>query len=125
SPEQFRDTKHVGPATDRYALAVIAFELLTGVLPYDGRSLPELLHQHMEAEIPPMRIPVRRLRSRATVQGIAIDQTAFHAAPHLDAFMRKAMSKSPKQRFSSGREMADAFETAARADGVWEEPREV
>src|SRR5690606_33919326 len=75
--------------------------------------------------IPPMRIPVRRLRSRATVQGIAIDQTAFHAAPHLDAFMRKAMSKSPKQRFSSGREMADAFETAARADGVWEEPREV
>jgi len=48
SPEQFRDTKHVGPATDRYALACIGFELLSGRLPFDGRNLPTLLRQHME-----------------------------------------------------------------------------
>ena len=125
SPEQFRDTKHVGPATDRYALAVIAFELLTGVLPYDGRSLPELLHQHMEAEIPALRIPVRSVRQRATVRGVAVDEATYHNAPSLDQFMRKAMAKSPKDRFSSGKEMADAFYRSAVADDVWEEPNQV
>src|SRR5690606_14061022 len=37
SPEQFRDSKHVGPATDRYALAVMVFELLSGHRPFEGR----------------------------------------------------------------------------------------
>jgi serine/threonine protein kinase len=121
SPEQFRDTKHVGPATDRYALAVIAFELLSGKLPYDGRSLPELLHQHMEAEIPPLRIPGRK-RARNTVMeaGAEVLDT-----PQLDQFMRRAMAKNPAQRFGSGREMAAAFKTAAQADGVWEEPASI
>jgi serine/threonine protein kinase len=122
SPEQFRDTKHVGPATDRYALAVIAFELLTGQLPYDGRSLPELLHQHMEAEIPSLRIPVRATRKRATVQGAVAESNVYHHAPALNDFMRKAMSKSPADRFSSGMEMASAFAASAQRDGVWELP---
>ena len=122
SPEQFRDTKHVGPATDRYALAVIAFELLTGVLPYDGRSLPDLLHQHMEAEIPRLRIPVRAARQRLTLQGAAAAEVSYHHSSALDAFMRKAMAKAPRDRFSSGFEMAEAFARAAQADGVWEQP---
>jgi hypothetical protein len=42
--------------------------------------------------------------------------------PHLDRFMRKAMAKLPRDRFSSGREMAEAFKTAASADGIWSEP---
>jgi serine/threonine-protein kinase len=120
SPEQFRDTKHVGPATDRYALAVIAFELLSGRLPYDGRSLPELLHQHMEAEIPPLAIS-RMGKSRATVMDSAAVETKV-ASPQLDIFMRRAMAKVPAARFGSGREMAAAFKTAATADGLWQEP---
>ncbi|MBX7079723.1 MAG: protein kinase [Nannocystaceae bacterium] len=124
SPEQFRDTKHVGPATDRYALAVIAFELLSGRLPYDGRSLPELLHQHMEAEIPPLSIAVRG-RNRATVMDNAVLAESRHASPHLDAFMRRAMAKLPASRFGSGREMGAAFRTAAEADGLWYEPTSV
>jgi serine/threonine-protein kinase len=118
SPEQFRDTKHVGPATDRYALAVIAFELLSGRLPYDGRSLPELLHQHMEAEIPPLSVAARS-KARATM----VDQSAARvASPTLDQFMRRAMAKSPANRFGSGREMAAAFRAAAETDGLWYEP---
>jgi serine/threonine protein kinase len=126
SPEQFRDTKYVGPATDRYALAVIAFELLTGVLPYDGRSLPELLHQHMEAEIP--RLCVRTVPShrRATQSGDDVKETRpQHPTPALDAFMRRAMAKSPGDRFSSGREMADAFAVAAKQDGLWKPPEQL
>ncbi len=124
SPEQFRDTKHVGPATDRYALAVIGFELLTGDLPYDGRSLPELLHQHMEAEIPRLRVPAdggqgTRGRTRAEQ---AMANRPMADVPHLDAFMRKAMAKNPAERYGSGREMAGAFTAAAQADGIWFPP---
>jgi serine/threonine protein kinase len=118
SPEQFRDTKHVGPATDRYALAVIAFELLSGRLPYDGRSLPELLHQHMESEIPPLAIVAHGGSARATVMESAALQTKV-ASPQLDVFMRRAMAKAPAARYGSGREMAAAFRTAAEADGLW------
>ena len=125
SPEQFRDTKHVGPATDRYALAVIGFELLTGDLPYDGRSLPELLHQHMEAEIPKLAIPlnsgpVARGKTHNISDQAQGDQ--FRPVPRLDEFMRRAMAKTPADRYGSGREMAAAFKSSAEADTLWSEP---
>ncbi len=117
SPEQFKDTKHVGPATDRYALAVICFELLTQELPYDGSTLPELLHQHMESSVPSLRI---------RPPGAAIDDyTTLIPVPTLDTFMQRAMAKSPANRFGSGQEMADAFRDAAQADGLWHPPSEV
>lgn len=112
SPEQFKDTKNVGPATDRYALAVIGFELLSQELPYDGSTLPELLHQHMEASVPALRIRgtdssgVERLRP----------------VPTIDAFMRVAMAKAPVDRYGSGAEMAEAFRLAATTDGLWDPP---
>lgn len=117
SPEQFKDTKHVGPATDRYALAVICFELLTQELPYDGSTLPELLHQHMESSVPSLRI---------RPPGVPIDDyTTLIPVPMLDTFMQRAMAKSPANRFGSGQEMADAFRDAAQADGLWHPPSEV
>ena len=122
SPEQFRDTKHVGPATDRYALAVIAFELLSGRLPYDGRSLPDLLHQHMEAKVPDLVVPIRVPRRGATVEGATEPAAGNHKCTALNVFMRRAMAKAPGERFSSGVEMADAFAAAAQSDGVWSPP---
>lgn len=122
SPEQFRDTKHVGPATDRYALAVIAFELLSGQLPYDGRTLPELLQQHMEADIPALQVPQGSPRRGSTLESDKGMSRGFHSSASLDAFMRRAMAKNPAERFSSGAEMADAFRVAAQRDGIWEPP---
>ncbi len=120
SPEQFRDAKHVGPATDRYALAVIAYELLTGRLPFDGRSLPELLRQHVEGTVPPLRlIPRKPVEPRAPTMH---DSERPVPTPALDAFMRKAMAKTPQARFSSAAEMASAFIVAAQSDGVWYQP---
>lgn len=110
SPEQFKDTKHVGPPTDRYALAVICFELLTNTLPYDGSTLPELLHQHMDSDIPPLAVPDPAAPERCI------------PVPHLDRFMARAMDKTPTRRFGSGKEMAEAFRQAAQSDGLWREP---
>ncbi|MCA9692053.1 MAG: FHA domain-containing serine/threonine-protein kinase [Nannocystaceae bacterium] len=115
SPEQFRDTKHVGPATDRYALAVIAFELLAGRRPFEGRTIPELLRQHLESAIPTLRIP-RRLHAGVLHGGKV---RSFHETPRLDAFMARAMAKDPGDRYSGSTEMAQAFADAARADGMF------
>ncbi len=106
SPEQFRDSKHVGPATDRYALATVVFELLTGHLPYEGQSLPDLLRMHIEAPVP----------------GLGLANHGGPPTPKLDAFMQRALAKAPHARFDDARSMADAFAQAARADGLWREP---
>ncbi|MEZ4454375.1 MAG: FHA domain-containing serine/threonine-protein kinase [Nannocystaceae bacterium] len=115
SPEQFRDSKHVGPATDRYALAVMVFELLSGHRPYEGRSIPDLLRLHLEAPVPSLEIP-RRLCS-----GMLHDnpQAKVYPTPNLDGFMAKAMHKDPRLRYHSGVEMAAEFRQAAEADGLY------
>jgi serine/threonine-protein kinase len=129
SPEQFRDAKHVGPATDRYAVAVIVYELLSGRLPFNGRNLPELLRQHVESPVPPLGVP--RLdpqrgdhRSTTVVNGAESRAAAATTVrtPQLDAFMRVAMAKAPLERFRSSTEMAEAFRAAAIADGVFVPP---
>jgi serine/threonine-protein kinase len=119
SPEQFRDTKHVGPATDRYALAVICFELLCGRLPFDGRNLPELLRQHMESPVPPLNVPrITETAPRgATRPDVGEDEVV--PTPHLDHFMQRAMAKGAQDRFFSSAEMAMYFQQAAMADGLW------
>lgn len=121
SPEQFRDSKRVGPATDRYALAVIAYELMTGRLPFDGRSLPDLLRQHAEAPVPPLRVPTPQRVGEATLPDLGAT-VPVQAGLELDAFMARAMAKEPGRRFGSGAEMAVAFRQAAMTDGLWREP---
>lgn len=122
SPEQFRDTKHVGPATDRYALAVLCYELLCGRLPFAGRTLPELLQQHVNDAVPPLRVPLvgEPLEGAVTLNA---GEQRFCSVPHLDRFMQRAMAKQPRARYSSSAEQSAAFRAAAEADGVFVAPQ--
>src|SRR4030088_2508297 len=49
APEQVAGGK-VGPAADRYSLATIAYEILTGVIPFDGEGWMELLYAQVPRE---------------------------------------------------------------------------
>ena len=53
APEQARG-EQTGPASDRYALAVVAWELLTGSRPFERESTTAEAAAHVNAPVPPV-----------------------------------------------------------------------
>jgi serine/threonine-protein kinase len=93
APEQVTGSK-VGPAADRYALATIAYEMLTGVIPFDGEGLMELLYAHVHREPSP---PSARNHS---------------LGPRVDAVIMRGLAKDPAARWDSCTAMVDALSAA-------------
>src|SRR5258708_18132852 len=56
APEQVTGSQ-VGPAADRYSLAVMAYEMLTGALPFaDGGAMEVLYSQALKEPLPPIML---------------------------------------------------------------------
>lgn len=55
SPEQLMNAKDVDARSDIWALGVIFFELLTGMRPFEGSSMPEIVAHILRNERPTMR----------------------------------------------------------------------
>ncbi len=97
APEQWEG--HALPETDQYALAIMAYELLTGRPPFIGNNHQHLWRQHRYASP----------RSPRTINpGIPKD---------LDAVLFRALAKSPRQRYSSMVAFAEAFRHAVHNSG--------
>ncbi len=104
SPEQWRGEKVDGKA-DQYALAILAFELLTGKRPFADSSMQELLRMHL-AEEPPDILSFRE-----------------DLPSHVTDAIRRAMSKDPVDRFPSAMAFVDAVAgTPGVAPGVVTRP---
>ena len=97
SPEQ-RSAQEVTPATDQYAFGVMAFELLTGQLPFNG-SAGEMLRAHMLDPVPSMRA------LRADVPA------------HVEAIVQRMMAKAPADRWPSLKEAERAFRKLVPDEG--------
>ncbi len=87
APELFDGRPNVH--SDQYSLAIVYQEMLTGVLPYEGRTMAQLAAQHL------------------------------HSRPHLDSLpfadqetIARALSKNPAQRFPSCRAMINSLPQA-------------
>ena len=93
APEQVTGSK-VGPAADRYSLATIAYEMLTGVIPFDGEGLMELLYAQVHREPPP---PSSRIHT---------------LGPRVDAVMMRGLAKDPNARWESCTAFVRALEEA-------------
>lgn len=95
APEQARG-EAATPATDVYALGVVAFELLTGHRPYEAESQMAEALGHVQGEIP----SARRL-APALPRGV-------------DAALRRALAKDPGKRPESATELVEELRRAFR-----------
>lgn len=82
-------------ATDQYALAVMAFELLTGRPPFTG-SMEQLMYQHFQVP-PPAPSAFNPLLPAA-----------------VDKVILRALSKKPEERYATVTDFAAAFTEAAK-----------
>ena len=97
APEQAQGGRAV-PASDLYALAVVAWELLTGRRPFESESPTAEAAAHVNAPIPSV-----------------CDLTDLPC--ELDPVFRKALAKDPAQRYGSAAEFVAALR-AALADAA-------
>lgn len=84
APELFDGRPNIH--SDQYSLAIVYQEMLTGALPYEGRTTAQLAAQHLHSRPRLDRLP-------------ASDQPTI----------ARALSKDPQQRFPSCRDMIDSL----------------
>jgi DNA/RNA endonuclease YhcR with UshA esterase domain len=103
APEQVL-AQEVGPPTDLYALGVVIYELLAGVVPFDSPSTTTVMHQQVYHPLPPIRTKNPNLP--ATVEAV----------------LQRALTKAPAERYENGADLIDAISRGLRGEVV-EEPR--
>ena len=98
SPEQIRG-KPLDGRSDVYALAILAFELFTGQLPFTGKSAQETMIARLRGAPLPLRAVQPDLPAK------------------LEAVISKALAVNPADRYGSMAELSHAFE-ASTSTGV-------
>ncbi len=94
APEQWESNSV--PATDQYALAIMAFELLTGRPPFTG-GMTQMMYQHISVAPPSARL---------------LNQ---YLSPEIDEVLMVALAKKPGDRFHTIMAFANAFQQAVRS----------
>ncbi len=96
APEQVRNVSRVDHRADLYALGVMVYDMLTGSVPFTGKSMMDVLLKHVNEE----PVPPRALRPDLGLPR------------ELEAYCLKAMSKAPADRHQTAEEMLAALAEA-------------
>jgi eukaryotic-like serine/threonine-protein kinase len=91
SPEQLQSAREVDARTDIWSLGIILFELLTGRVPFNGASLPELAINIANEATPSIRSFQPELRQE------------------LDAIVQRCLRKDREERYRDIAELAAAL----------------
>ena len=92
SPEQIREPKDAGAQSDVYSTAVVLYEMLTGQLPFNSRSLPKLI----DAVYHGKKTPPREARAEIDVE--------------LEKIVLKGMQPRMAERYQTARDFYEALE---------------
>ncbi|MEA2269192.1 MAG: eukaryotic-like serine/threonine-protein kinase [Solirubrobacteraceae bacterium] len=104
APEQAAG-EQVGPQADLYALGVVAYQLLSGRLPYEAQSLTELALKQ-QREVPP-----------------PLDELSPEVPPQLAVAIDRALALDPRDRYADAEEFRKALTDGARGVGPTEVTR--
>jgi len=102
SPEQVAGELGVDGRSDLYALGVLGYVMLTGRVPFDGRSFGEISARHLTAAARPVRGERREVPA-----GLA-------------AAVERCLAKEPSARWRSGGELHAALLAGDAGPGLWE-----
>jgi serine/threonine-protein kinase len=102
SPEQARGDPDAGPSSDLYSLGAVAYFLLTGRPPFQGRGGLDVLNAHRTAAVVPP------------------SATCPDAPPDLEAVVLMLLAKDPADRFPDAGALDHAL-AACRSPGPWTE----
>jgi serine/threonine protein kinase len=95
SPEQFRDPGSVDYRADIYAFGIVLFEMITGKLPFRGKSLDMLDRQHSRSE-PPSIVP-------------SIPRSHARVASSVNQIVQRCLKKDPADRFRTMSDLRKAM----------------
>jgi hypothetical protein len=98
APEQVTGSQ-VGPPADMYSLASIAYEMLTGFIPFEGEGVLELLYAQVHRYPPPPSARDKAL------------------GPGVDAVIMRGLAKDPALRWESCNAFVDALAGALAGKG--------
>jgi hypothetical protein len=93
SPEAIQGQEATA-VSDVYSAGVVLYELIAGSLPFHSKVEYELIKMHVEAPVPPMRNYIE------------------NPPKAVEAAIRKALQKRPRDRFQSASELAAALQAA-------------
>ena len=99
APEQVTGSQ-VGPAADRYSLATMAYEMLTGTFPFEDDSVLEMMYAHVH------RDPAPPSKWRPEL------------GSGVDAVILRGLSRDPNARWESCDAFVNALRTALEAPSI-------
>ena len=97
SPEQAAGDREIDGRSDLYSLGVVAYQMLTGELPFSAGSTALMLMKHM------------------TERPVPVDQKRPEVPPDFAATVMTLLEKEPERRFPSASSFVLMLETASTA----------
>ncbi len=107
SPEQLRG-KPLDGRTDIYSLALMTCEMLTGKLPFQGRTQQETMIARLRSD----PIPLRKIRPD------------LNLPEAVERVINKSLERNPDDRYQTTLEFSDAFSAAASSNNGGPAPSE-
>ena len=104
SPEQAAG-ETIGPASDIYSLGIVAYEMLTGRVPFQADTPAAILLSHLNKAMPPTR------------------ELSGELSLHVEEALRRALAKSPHDRYATASQFVAALTPAAWPTRAHFEPR--